>query len=70
MIEIFEVGDRIYEIIYVLKINLVILKNLCFFVVMMSDEFYFILEYLLGGDIVFYVLLFISELYSWVEVID
>lgn len=37
---------------------------------MMSDEFYFILEYLLGGDIVFYVLLFISELYSWVEVID
>lgn len=70
MIEIFEVVDRIYEIIYVLKINLVILKNLCFFVVMMSDEFYFILEYLLGGDIVFYVLLFISELYSWVEVID
>lgn len=62
--------DRIYEIIYVLKINLVILKNLCFFVVMMSDEFYFILKYLLGGDIVFYVLLFISELYSWVEVID
>lgn len=68
--EIFEAVDRIHEIIYALKTNPVISKNLCFFAAMTSDELHFTSEHSSGGDIALYALLSISELHSRVEVTD